>query len=212
MSFAVDLASGKMLWRSGVVPQPGAGHDAGPVPDARHERGSRSSRRRATSGAWAATSRTRTSRPSSAWSAGGRRAAMSIWQSSDLPDYARDGPRRAADPGRREPCSSRASRRTRRTAAGQPAAPIRPGDPAARRQAALEDGGRDLPRRASGTTRTTDRSDTTPQPRLIYRAGSIYVDTHIGVLARLDAESGDVDWGYGYQTDPVQSQSRFFFF
>ena len=42
--------------------------------------------------------------------------------------------------------------------------------------------------------------------------GAIYVDTHVGVLARLDAESGELDWGYGYQTEPVQSQSRFFFF
>ena len=46
--------------------------------------------------------------------------------------------------------------------------------------------------------------DTTPQPRLVYRAGAIYVETHVGVLARLDADSGALDWGYGYQTDPVQ--------
>jgi outer membrane protein assembly factor BamB len=52
--------------------------------------------------------------------------------------------------------------------------------------------------------------ETTPQPQLIYRAGSIYVDTHNGVLARVDAESGAVDWGYAYPTDPVQSSSRFF--
>jgi outer membrane protein assembly factor BamB len=54
--------------------------------------------------------------------------------------------------------------------------------------------------------------ESTPQPLLVYRAGSIYLDTHNGILARLDAESGAVDWGYGYPTDPVQSQSRFFFF
>ena len=54
--------------------------------------------------------------------------------------------------------------------------------------------------------------ETSPQPRLVYRAGSVYVDTHNGVLARLDAESGTVDWGYGYPTDPVQSQGRFFIF
>jgi outer membrane protein assembly factor BamB/TolA-binding protein len=54
--------------------------------------------------------------------------------------------------------------------------------------------------------------DTTPQPRLAYRAGSVYMDTHAGVLARLDAESGRLDWGYGYPTEPVQGQSRFFFF
>jgi len=54
--------------------------------------------------------------------------------------------------------------------------------------------------------------DTSPQPRLAYRAGSVYIDTHVGVLARLDAEAGGLDWGYAYQTDPVQGMSRFFFF
>jgi outer membrane protein assembly factor BamB len=54
--------------------------------------------------------------------------------------------------------------------------------------------------------------ESSPEPRLLYRAGSIYVDTHSGILARLDAESGEVDWGYGYPTDPVQSSSRFFIF
>ena len=54
--------------------------------------------------------------------------------------------------------------------------------------------------------------DTAPQPRLAYRSGSVYLDTHLGVLARLDAESGELDWGYAYPTDPVQGQSMFFFF
>ncbi|WP_406699088.1 PQQ-binding-like beta-propeller repeat protein [Singulisphaera sp. Ch08] len=54
-------------------------------------------------------------------------------------------------------------------------------------------------------------SDTTPQPRLFQQAGAVYVDTHVGVLARLDAESGDLDWGYGYKTDPPDSSSRFFY-
>ncbi len=49
------------------------------------------------------------------------------------------------------------------------------------------------------------------QPRLIYRAGSIYIETHAGVLARLDADSGALDWGYAYQTDAVQGQNRFWF-
>ena len=51
--------------------------------------------------------------------------------------------------------------------------------------------------------------DTSPQPRLVYRAGAIYLDTHVGVLARLDAESGAFDWGYGYKTAPFQSGYRF---
>ena len=54
-------------------------------------------------------------------------------------------------------------------------------------------------------------TDDSPQPKLFKHAGSIYVDTHVGVLARLDAESGELDWGYGYQTAPVEG-SRFFFF
>ena len=51
-----------------------------------------------------------------------------------------------------------------------------------------------------------------PLPRLLYRAGRVYVDTHIGVMGRLDADTGVLDWGYGYQTDPSQSQSRFFYY
>ena len=32
------------------------------------------------------------------------------------------------------------------------------------------------------------------------------------MLARLDSESGTLDWGYGYKTDPLQAQSRFFYY
>jgi outer membrane protein assembly factor BamB len=69
-----------------------------------------------------------------------------------------------------------------------------------------------------GTSRQGQRyfyygmSDTSPQPRLVKQAGSIFVDTHVGILARLDAESGGLDWGYGYQTESVQSMSRFFYY
>jgi outer membrane protein assembly factor BamB len=56
------------------------------------------------------------------------------------------------------------------------------------------------------------QADSSPDPSLIYRAGSIYIDTHNGILARIDADSGAVDWGYGYPTDPVQSNSGSFFF
>lgn len=54
--------------------------------------------------------------------------------------------------------------------------------------------------------------DTSPQPMLFQQAGAVYVDTHVGVLARLDAESGELDWGYGYKTEPVESGSRFIFY
>lgn len=42
-----------------------------------------------------------------------------------------------------------------------------------------------------------------PRPQLVYRAGTIYIDTHVGILARLDADSGALDWGFGYPTDAV---------
>jgi outer membrane protein assembly factor BamB len=54
--------------------------------------------------------------------------------------------------------------------------------------------------------------DTAPQPRLVYRAGSVYADTHVGVLARLDAENGALDWGYGYKTERFQTGYRFFYY
>jgi outer membrane protein assembly factor BamB len=53
--------------------------------------------------------------------------------------------------------------------------------------------------------------DNSPLPRLYHQGGAVYVDTHAGILARVDAESGEVEWGYGYQTEPVQGD-RFFFF
>jgi outer membrane protein assembly factor BamB len=49
------------------------------------------------------------------------------------------------------------------------------------------------------------------QPRLVYRAGAIYVETHQGVFARLDADSGTPDWGFAYHTDAVQGQGRMMF-
>ena len=54
--------------------------------------------------------------------------------------------------------------------------------------------------------------DPSPQPRLVARAGAVYLDTHVGVLARLDTDSGTLDWGYAYKTDPYRSMHRFMFY
>jgi outer membrane protein assembly factor BamB len=69
-----------------------------------------------------------------------------------------------------------------------------------------------------GTTRQNQQryffyamSDTSPQPRLFHQAGTLYVDTHNGILTRLDAASGELDWGYGYQTEAVQAMNWFFY-
>lgn len=56
------------------------------------------------------------------------------------------------------------------------------------------------------------RGEEDPQPRLVKQRGSIYLDTHMGILARLDADRGEVDWGFGYRTDPVKSSFRFFYY
>ena len=110
-------------------------------------------------------------------------------------------PGRPAAPGRRQ-ALHRGQEPGEPAAAAGPAAAVRPGDPAPRRQGPLEDRGRHVPPGPAVLLLRTCR-DTSPQPRLVYRAGAIYVDTHVGVLARLDAESGAFDWGYGYKTDPV---------
>jgi outer membrane protein assembly factor BamB len=56
------------------------------------------------------------------------------------------------------------------------------------------------------------RAEQEPQPRLVHRGGTLYVDTHQGILARLDAESGGLEWGFGYPTEPYQSSMRFFYY
>ncbi len=54
--------------------------------------------------------------------------------------------------------------------------------------------------------------ESSPQPRLVQKAGAIYIDTHVGVMARLDADSGVLDWGFGYKTDPFRSGYRFYYY
>ena len=208
--FAVDLASGKMLWRSAsfhnleqatmqgqsqmidtkrfaILAAPGHVWSLGrDVKDPNYQAEFRLVCRRAENG-------------------------DVIWQSADLPDYAGMDFVGPPDPGQRDPV--RRGQVVDVANSGQDNQPrqyvlaIRPHD------------GKLLWKTEVGIFREGERyywyyglRDTSPQPRLIYRAGSVYVDTHNGVLARLDAESGAVDWGYGYPTDPVQSQGRFFFF
>jgi len=133
-----------------------------------------------------------------------------VWKSSDLPDYA--GMDLVGLPILAGGSLFLAGKTSMNNNNGQDRSPqqtvlaIRPHD------------GKLLWKTEVGTFRESQRyfyygmGDTSPQPRLAYRAGSVYLDTHVGVLARLDAESGALDWGYGYPTEPVQGQSRFFFF
>jgi outer membrane protein assembly factor BamB len=39
-----------------------------------------------------------------------------------------------------------------------------------------------------------------PRPMIVHRAGALYVETQLGVLARIDAASGRIAWGFAYPT------------
>jgi outer membrane protein assembly factor BamB len=131
-----------------------------------------------------------------------------VWQTSDLPDYASldlEGTPLLANGTIY--LGARVAMNQRQDEPQQSVLAIRPRD------------GKLLWKTAIGTLREGQQYyyygmvDSSPQPRLVYRSGVIYVDTHLGVLARLDADSGELDWGYGYPTDPVQSmRGRIFFF
>jgi outer membrane protein assembly factor BamB len=54
--------------------------------------------------------------------------------------------------------------------------------------------------------------DSMPQPRFVARAGAVYLDTHVGVLARLDADTGVLDWGFGYKTDKLRPDYYFWYY
>ena len=129
-----------------------------------------------------------------------------VWQSTDLPDYAQLDLVGA-------PVLAGGSL----FVAARPPMNVQQGPPREYLLAVRPRDGKLLWKTEVGTFRQAQQfffpgmSDPSPQPRLAYHAGAVYVDTHAGVLARVDAETGEIDWGYGYQTEPVQG-NRFFFF
>ena len=132
-----------------------------------------------------------------------------VWQSTDLPDYAELDPVGLPILGGGTlflAGKTAMARQQNQAPAHEFLMAIRPHD------------GKILWKTELGTFRQTQQyyyygmGDPTPQPRLAYREGSVYVDTHAGVLARIDAESGELDWGYGYATEPVEGMGRFMFF
>jgi outer membrane protein assembly factor BamB len=206
--FAIDLASGKMLWRSASF------HN---LEQATMQGQSQmlDTKRFAILAApglvWTLARDVKDPNYQAEFRLACRRAESSdvIWQSSDLPDYSGMdfvGP----------PILARGTL----FVVGKSSTSMNPGQDNQPRQYVLAirpHDGKLLWKTEVGIFREGERyywyygpRESTPQPQLVYRAGSIYVDTHNGILARLDAESGAVDWGYGYPTDPVQSSSRFF--
>lgn len=49
------------------------------------------------------------------------------------------------------------------------------------------------------------------QPSLLFHEGRLYLDTHAGSLVRLEPVTGQVDWGFNYQSEMNQQGGRFFF-
>ncbi len=205
--FAVDLASGKMLWRSASF------HNvevSAMADQARLVDPSRYAVLAASGYVWSLSRDLKDQNFQAIAHLVCRRAENGevAWQTTDLPDYA--GLDLVGLPimagttlliaGKSAPANNGQERLSQ-----QYVLAIRPHD------------GKVLWKTEVGTFRESQQfyyyymKDNAPQPRLTYHAGSIYLDTHVGVLARLDVESGALDWGYGYRTDPVQGQSRFFF-
>ncbi len=133
-----------------------------------------------------------------------------VWHSSDLADYAQldlVGPPIAVDGRLYVAAKSLANQQQQQRQPQQFVLSIQPHD------------GKVLWKTEVGTFRQGQQMynygynrEPSPQPRLLPRGGALYVDTHVGVLARLDADTGALDWGYGYKTEPYQSSYRFFYY
>ena len=135
-----------------------------------------------------------------------------VWKSADLPDYAALRPGRAAAPGRRQ-ALHRGQDPGEPAAATGPAAAVRAGDPAARRQGALEDRGRHVPPGPAACTSTYNMPSTiAPAAAGLPRRGRSTSTPTSACWRGSTPTPGRLDWGYGYKTDPFQSGYRFFYY
>ena len=207
--FAIDLPSGKMLWRSASFHQSRAAGAAKHGP--RRSIPSRFAIVAAGEHVWALARDLKDQNIFASFQLICRRADKGeiVWKSADLPDYAAFdlvGLPLLADGKLFIAAKTQANPQMRQGLPQQFVLAIQPHD------------GKVLWKTEIGTFRQGQQyyyyymPDTSPQPRLVYRAGAIYLDTHVGVLARLDAETGAFDWGYGYKTAPFQSGYRFYYY
>ena len=206
--FAVDLAGGKMLWRSASF------HNLELLTQQNMARALDTSRFAIVAAGehvWSLARDLKDQNMFASYQLICRRADKGeiVWKSADLPDYATFdlvGLPLLADGKLFIAAKTQANPQMRQGLSQQFVLAIQPHD------------GKVLWKTEVGTFRQGQQyfyyymPDTSPQPRLVYRAGAIYLDTHVGVLARLDTETGAFDWGYGYKTAPFQSGSRFFFY
>jgi outer membrane protein assembly factor BamB len=206
--FALDLKSGKMLWRSASF------HNLELLAQQNMARGIDTSRFAVVASGehvWTLARDLKDQNPFGPFQLLCRRVDNGeiVWKSTDLPDYATfdlvglpilaDGKLFVAAKTQANPQMGRGQQQ-------QFVLAIQPRD------------GKVIWKTEIGTFRSGQQfffsymPDTSPQPRLVYRAGAIYLDTHVGVLARLDAESGAFDWGYGYKTAKFQTGYRFYYY
>ncbi len=199
---ALDLKTGKLRWRSGsfhdvrrLASQP-MGRMLDPARFAILARGER---------IWTVTRDPKDQNYAALFQLECRRAEDGevLWKLADLPDYAGfepTGPPLLADGKLFVPARSQQD---------QPlphawVLAVRPEDgrPLWKSEVAVS-------RQAQNRMYYYDRRETTAQVRMLLHKGALYVDTHAGILARLDADSGAVDWGFGYQTEPLQTERYF---
>jgi outer membrane protein assembly factor BamB len=206
--FAVDLTSGKMLWRSASF------HNIELLTQQNMVRGLDATRFAivaAREHVWVLARDLKDQNMFASFQLICRRADNGeiVWKSTDLPDYAAFdlvGLPLLADGKLFIAAKSQANPQQQQGLPKQFVLAIQPHD------------GKVLWKTEVGTFRQGQQyyfyymPDTSPQPRLVYRAGAIYLDTHVGVLARLDTESGAFDWGYGYKTAPFQAGYRFYYY
>ncbi len=206
--FALDLASGKMLWRSASFHQI-------EVPAmqefARMLDSSRFAIVASEEYVWSLARDLKDQNYFAPFQLTCRRAdnGEAVWKSADLPDYAPYdlvGLPLLADGKLFHAAKTQANPQQRQGLPQQFVLAIQPHD------------GKVLWKSEVGTFRQGQQyfyyssRDPSPQPRLVQKAGAIYIDTHVGVLARLDADSGTLDWGFGYKTDPFRSGYRFYYY
>jgi outer membrane protein assembly factor BamB len=195
--FAVDLATGKLLWRSGKfhnVDVAANGQFAQMVDTGRYALVAEGDR------LWSLGRDPSQQNYFGPFQLTCRRTDTGdvIWKTADLPEYAQldfNGPPLLAAGKLFLPAKGQSNNQ------GQPAQLVVAIDPK---------DGKILWKSEAGLLRQGQtyyyygQASSDPPPRLLYRAGTLYLDTHQGVLARLEAESGDVDWGFAYPTDAAQ--------
>lgn len=199
---AIDLESGKLLWRSSAF------HGLKTMansPVARMIDANRFAILARGEFLWCATRDLKDQNYNASFRLECRRAddGEIVWKSTDLPEIAAFEPT-GTPILREETLLVAAEAQENQPLSGQWVLAIRPRDGKLIWKTQIGSLRQGRPRFYSG------QSQASPRPRLLLDAGALYIDTQLGVLARLDADSGTLEWGFGYQTESAQGNIHFF--